>query len=64
VAAVFPWLAIPALLVSLAMVTTYLIVAVGFLAEQHRASPNGVFSYQKEGRNLRLFVKDKLRKSA
>lgn len=64
VAGVFPRLAIAASLVSLSLVTTYLIVAVGFLAEQHRASPNGVFSYQKEGRNLRLFPKDKLRKSA
>ena len=67
-AALFRGLATPLLLVCLSLASTYLILALGFLAEQHRASPDGVFSYQKEGRNLRLFPRDdrdgELRRSA
>jgi glycosyltransferase involved in cell wall biosynthesis len=55
VAAVLPGFSLPALLVSLALSATYLLIGMGFLAEQHRASPNGVFSYQKMGQKLRIF---------
>jgi hypothetical protein len=68
VAAVFPWLSTAMLLVTVALVTAYLVMALGFLAEQHRASPNGVFSYQKDRRGLRLFAgrteREELQKTA
>jgi len=67
-AALFRWLATPLLMLCVSLAATYLILALGFLAEQHRASPDGVFSYQKEGRNLRLFPREdanrEFRKSA
>jgi hypothetical protein len=68
VAAIVPWLSIPMLTICLAFCATYLVLGLGFLAEQHRASPNGVFSYLKMERRLRVVTQEgwqrELRKSA
>jgi glycosyltransferase involved in cell wall biosynthesis len=60
VAAAVPWLSIPMLTICLALSVSYLVIGMGFLAEQHRASPKGVFSYQKIERSLRVVAEDSM----